>query len=80
MAIDDRLKVGREALDNIASRAKRAYYDSVYGVTKAILEPVVAATSDVLQETVSQALKEGIRDAFKPTDMLGELFFGRRKK
>lgn len=67
-------------MDSIASKAKRAYYDSVYGVTKAILEPVVAAISDVLQETVSEALKEGIRDAFKPTEVFGDLFFGRRRK
>lgn len=66
-------------MDNIASKAKRAYYDAVYGATKAILEPVVAAISDVLQETVSEALKEGIRDAFKPSDVLGDLFFRRRK-
>ena len=67
-------------MDNIVSTVKRAYYDSAYGVTKAILEPVVAAISDVLQETVSEALKEGIREAFKPTDILSDLVFGRRRK
>lgn len=64
----------------VAHNIKRAYYDTVYGVTKAVLEPVVAATSDVLRESVSEALKDGIRDAVTSTDFFGDLIFGRRKK
>lgn len=67
-------------MDTIANNIKRAYYDSVYRVTKAALEPVVAAISDVLRDSVSEALKDGIHDAVSSTDFVGDLIFGWRKK
>lgn len=79
--MSDRLKVGLEApIVSIAHNIHRAYYDSTYRVTKAILEPVVAAISDVLRESVSEALKDGIRDAVTSTDFIGDLIFGRRRR
>jgi hypothetical protein len=78
--MSDRLKLGREALmENIAT-IERAYYDSVYRITKAALEPVVAATSDVIRDSVSEAVREGVRDALSPADFIGDLFSGRRKR
>lgn len=78
--MDDRLKLGREALENIAVNLQRTYYDSVYRATKVILEPVVVAIGDVLRESVAEALKDGIRDAVSSTDFIGDLLFGRRRR
>jgi hypothetical protein len=75
-----RLKVGREALKYSIDKIERAYFDSVYRITKAILEPVVAATSDVIKESVAEAVKEGVREAFTPTEFIGDLIFGRARK
>jgi hypothetical protein len=75
-----RLKVGREALQYSIDKIERAYFDSVYRITKAILEPVVAATSDVIKESVAEAVKEGVREAFTPTEFIGDLIFGRARK
>ena len=75
-----RLKLGREALTENIATIKRAYYDSVYGITKAALEPVVAATSDVIRESVSEAVRDGVKDAFSSTDFIGDLVFGRRRR
>ncbi len=66
-------------MGNIAT-IKRAYYDSVYRITKAALEPVVAATSDVIRESVSVAVRDGVRDAVSSTDFIGDLIFGRRRR
>jgi hypothetical protein len=78
--MSDRLKLGRERLTESIAIIERAYYDSVYRITKAALEPVVAATSDVIQESVSVAVREGVRDAFSSTDFIGDLIFGRRRR
>jgi len=78
--MDDRLKLGREALDGIAINIQRTYYDSVYRATRVVLEPVVVAIGDVLRESVAEALKDGIRDAVSSTDFIGDLIFGRRRK
>ena len=59
---------------------ERAYHGSVYRITKAALEPVVAATSDVIRESVSEAVREGVRDALSPADFIGDLISGRRKR
>ena len=66
-------------MGNIAT-FKRAYYDLVYQITKAALEPVVAATSDVIQEAVSVAVRDGVKDAVSSTDFVGDLIFGRRRR
>jgi hypothetical protein len=76
----DRLKLGREALMENIAIIERAYYGSVYRITKAALEPVVAATSDVIRESVSVAVREGVKDALSPTDFIGDLIFGRRRR
>ena len=75
-----RLQLGRETLTEHIATIKRAYYDSVYRVTKAALEPVVAATSDVIREYVSEAVREGVKDALSPADFIGDLISGRRKR
>jgi hypothetical protein len=76
----DRLKLGREALMENIAIIERAYYGSVYRITKAALEPVVAATGDVIRESVSVAVREGVKDALSPTDFIGDLIFGRRRR
>jgi hypothetical protein len=68
------------AFDNIAHQIQRAYSDSVYRITKAVLAPVVAAIRDVLTEAVTEAFQQGIRDALSPTELIGEFLFGRRRK
>lgn len=78
--MDDKLELGREALDSIVTNLQRTYYDSVYRATRVILEPVVVAIGDVLRESVAEALKDGIRDAVTSTDFIGDLIFGRRRK
>jgi hypothetical protein len=65
---------------DIVTNVKKTYYEAVYGVTKVLLEPVVAAVSDVLRESVSESLKDGIHDALISTDFVGDLIFGRRRK
>lgn len=67
-------------MEDIARNIKKAYYDAVYGTTKVILEPVVAAISDVLRESVSEAMKDGIKDAISSTDFVGDLLFGGWRK
>jgi hypothetical protein len=67
-------------MDDIVKSIQRAYYDAVYGVTKAALEPVVAATNDVLREAVCEAFRQGMRDAFSPTERIGDFLFGRKRK
>jgi molybdopterin-guanine dinucleotide biosynthesis protein A len=78
--MNDRIELGREALKYSIEKIERAYFDTVYRATKAILEPVVAATSDVIKESVTEAIKEGVREAFTPTEFLGDLIFGRARK
>lgn len=73
------LKCAIRHLDSIVFDTKRAYYDAVYAASRAVLEPVVVAFSDVLQESVKHAVKEGVKDAFRPADRFGVLF-GRRNK
>lgn len=70
----------RRPLNNIALKIQRAYYDFVYRMTRAALEPVVAAISDVIRESVAEGVKDGIADALTPTDIIGDFFFGRRRK
>lgn len=65
-------------MDSIVFDTKRAYYDAVYAASKAILEPVVVAFSDVLQESIKHAVRQGVKDALVPADGFGKLF-GRRK-
>jgi hypothetical protein len=77
--MSDRLKLGREAFQSGITYIHRAYRGFVYEVTKASLEPVVAATSDVIREAVAQAVREGVKDAFTPANVFGDLFFNRRK-
>jgi len=78
--MSDTLKLGREALMEHIATIERAYYGSVYRITKAALEPVVAATSDVIRESVSEAVRDGVRDAFSSTNLIGDLIFGRGKR
>jgi len=78
--MSDRLNLGREVMLGNIAKIERAYYGSVYRITKAALKPVVAATSDVIQEYISVAVKDGVKDALSSTDLIGELFFGRRKR
>ena len=52
----------------MASKLKRAYYEFMYELTKAALEPVVAAFNDVLLEALSRSVRAGIRDAFRGDD------------
>ena len=70
----------RRPLNNIALKTKRAYYDLVYRITRAALEPVVAAISDVIRESVAEGVKNGIAEALTPTDIFGDFFFGRRRR
>jgi ABC-type transporter lipoprotein component MlaA len=79
--MSDKIKSGQQAvIDDIASFINRAYYDPVYRISKAALEPVVAAFSDVIRESVAEAVKDGIRDAITSTDFITELFFRRKSK
>lgn len=76
--------------EHILSKINKAYQDAVYSCSKAILTPVMGAIADVLQETVSRAvregvkdasrdIREGIREALSPADIVGDLFFRRKK-
>lgn len=76
----DTIRVGQEPIGDIASFIYRAYYDPVYRVSKAALEPVVAAISDVIRESVANAVKDGISEAVSSPDFIKDLFFGRRQK
>lgn len=78
--MNDTIELGREAILNIVANIERAYYGSVYRITKAALEPVVAATSDVIKETVTEAVKDGVKDAVSSTDFISDLLFGRWKR
>lgn len=77
----DRLKLDREVHSgDIAIKIYRAYYDSTYRISKAILEPVVDAISDVTRENIGKAVQLGVRDALISTDFLSEVLFGKWKK
>lgn len=78
--MSDRINLGQGPFSDIVAQIKRAYYDSVYRITKAALEPVVAATSDVIKEVVTEAVRDGVKDAFSSTDFIVDLLFGRWKK
>lgn len=69
-----------EAPGIVAHKLHRAYYDSVYRISKAALEPVVDAISDVIRESVADSVKDGIREAITTTDFIGELFLNRWRK
>lgn len=60
----------------IALNIKRAYHGVVYNISKAALEPVVAAFSDVVQDHVRQAVIDGVKDAMSPTDRLADALSG----
>lgn len=75
----DTIKVGQRPVDDIASFIYRAYYDPVYRVSKAALEPVVAAISDVIRESVANAVKDGISEAVSSPDFIKDMLFGRKK-
>lgn len=73
------LKVAGDHLNELGIRLHRAYFDAVYRVTRAILEPVVAATSEAIQESFTSALREGIKEALDPAELVG-YFLGRKKR
>lgn len=77
--MNDRIKLGREAIQNSITNIHRAYRGLIYQATKATLEPVVAATSDVIREAVAEAVREGVKDALTPANVIGDIFFNRRK-
>lgn len=79
------MSMGREGISgSIVKDIQRAYYGVVYDVTKAALEPVVAAVHDVVRDSVCRAIRDGIKDAVTPTDRITDLvsgfIFGRKKK
>lgn len=47
----------------VKTEINRAYYDSIYGVTKAILSPVTDALSDSLADSIKRAVREGISES-----------------
>ena len=67
-------------MNDIVVNIQRAYSHAVYQATKAILQPVVAATHDVIRDAVVVAVKEGVRDALSPADVVSDFLFGRKKK
>lgn len=70
----------KRSLNSIVSDLQRAYFDSVYRVTRAALEPVVAAISDAVRDAVTEAVRDGIDDAIPPMGVIGDFIFGRRGK
>lgn len=57
-------------MKDIGSNLYRAYYDTIYGVTKAVLAPVVDAYTDVFQEAVAAAFRDS---AIKPAQTIGNV-------
>lgn len=57
----------------------RAYYDSVHRVTKAILRPVMDASSEVISESISRSVERAIREAIDPVQIAADFFMGRKK-
>lgn len=57
--------------ENISNKLERAYYDTIYRVSKATFQPVVAAMRDVIEESFEPA---------SPTDFVGSFlrWLGRR--
>lgn len=55
---------------------QRVYYDTIYGVTKTVLSPVVDAISD----SISEAVQRGTREALQNLGPIGILDLLRKKK
>lgn len=59
----DKIEVDRDIDPGVATPFRRAYYEFAYGLTKAALEPVVAALCDVLVDAFSRSVRDGVQDA-----------------
>lgn len=61
------------------NKISEAYNDLAYRTTKAILTPVMGAVFDTVSETLSSAIRAGVKDAFTPTDSWTLPFFSWKK-